>query len=105
MGITINNLTTLNNLINIDHENKVVFFKFGTDWCIPCIELDKVLVNIPNSLIYYISVDNENFESYLIENKIYTVPHTIIKYGNKIKKMIGIHNINQIEKYIEELKM
>jgi hypothetical protein len=105
MGITINNLTTLNNLINIDHGNKVVFFKFGTDWCIPCIELDKVLVNIPNSLIYYISVDNENFESYLIENKIYTVPHTIIKYGNKIKKMIGIHNINQIEKYIEELKM
>jgi thiol-disulfide isomerase/thioredoxin len=105
MGITINNLTTLNNLINIDHENKVVFFKFGTDWCIPCIELDKVLVNIPNSLIYYISVDNENFESYLIENKIYTVPHTIIKYGNKIKKMIGIHTINQIEKYIEELKM
>jgi thiol-disulfide isomerase/thioredoxin len=105
MGITINTLTTLNNLINIDHGNKVVFFKFGTDWCIPCIELDKVLVNIPNSLIYYISVDNENFESYLIENKIYTVPHTIIKYGNKIKKMIGIHTINQIEKYIEELKM
>jgi thiol-disulfide isomerase/thioredoxin len=105
MGITINDLATLNNLINTDHGNKVVFFKFGTDWCIPCIELDKVLVNIPNSLIYYISVDNENFESYLIENRIYTIPHTIIKYCNKIKKIIGIHTINQVEKYIEELKM
>jgi thiol-disulfide isomerase/thioredoxin len=98
MGITINNLTAFNNLINIDYGDKIVFFKFGTDWCIPCIELDKILVNIPNSLVYYISVDNENFDSYLIENKIYTIPHTIIKYGNKIKKIIGIHTINQIEK-------
>lgn len=105
MGITINDLQTFNNLINIDHEDKIVFFKFETDWCIQCIELDKILVNIPNSLVYYISVDNENFESYLIENKIYTIPHTIIKYNNKIKKIIGIHSTNQIEKYIEELKM
>jgi len=105
MGITINNLTAFNNLINIEYGDKIVFFKFGTDWCIPCAELDKILVNIPNSLVYYISVDNENFESYLIENNIYTIPHTIIKYKNKNKKIIGIHTINQIEKYIEELKM
>lgn len=105
MGITINNLTAFNNLINIEYGDKIVFFKFGTDWCIPCAELDKILVNIPNSLVYYISVDNENFESYLIENNIYAIPHTIIKYKNKNKKIIGIHTINQIEKYIEELKM
>jgi thiol-disulfide isomerase/thioredoxin len=105
MGITVNDLKTLNNLINIDYGNKIVFLKFGTDWCIPCIELDKILVNIPNSIIYYIYVDNENFESYLIENKIYTIPHTIIKYKNKIKKIIGIQTANQIEKHIEELKM
>jgi thiol-disulfide isomerase/thioredoxin len=105
MGITINNLKAFNNLINIDHGDNIVFFKFGTDWCIPCIEIDKILINIPNSLIYYISVDNENFESYLMENKIYTIPYIIIKYGNKIKKINGIHTINQIEKYIEELKM
>ena len=105
MGITIKDLKTFNNLINIDHGDKIVFFKFGTDWCIPCIEIDKILINIPNSLIYYISVDNENFESYLIENKIYTIPYIIIKYKDKIKKINGIHTINQIEKYIEELKM
>jgi hypothetical protein len=105
MGITINDLTTLNSSINVDYGDKIVFFKFGTDWCIPCTELDKILVNIPNSIIYYISVDNENFESFLMENKIYTIPYTIIKYKNKNKKINGIHTINQIEKYIEELKM
>jgi thiol-disulfide isomerase/thioredoxin len=105
MGVTINDLTTFNNLFNIDYGDKIVFFKFGTDWCIPCIEIDKILINIPNSLIYYISFDNENFESYLMENKIYTIPYIIIKYCNKIKKINGIHTQNQIEKYIEELKM
>jgi thiol-disulfide isomerase/thioredoxin len=105
MGIIINNLKAFNNSINVDYGDKIVFFKFGTNWCIPCIEIDKILINIPNSLIYYISVDNENFESYLIENKIYTIPYIIIKYKTKIKKIIGIHTINQIEKYIEELKM
>jgi len=105
MGITINNLKAFNNSINVDYGDKIVFFKFGTDWCIPCIEIDKILINIPNSLIYYISFDNENFASYLIENKIYTIPYIIIKYKTKIKKIIGIHSINQIEKYIEELKM
>lgn len=105
MGITINDLTTFNNLFNVDYGDKIVFFKFGTNWCIPCNELDKILVNIPNSIIYHINVDNENFESYLMENKIYTIPHTIIKYGKKIKKTVGIQIISQIEKYIEELKM
>jgi len=105
MGITIKDLTTFNNLINVDYGDKIVFFKFGTNWCIPCIEIDKILINIPNSIMYYISVDNENFESFLIENKIYTIPYVIIKYKNKNKKIIGIHTNNQIEKYIEELKM
>ena len=40
-----------------------------------------------------------------MENKIYTIPYTIIKYNSKIKKTVGIQTIGQIEKYIEELKM
>jgi thiol-disulfide isomerase/thioredoxin len=104
MGITVNNLSTLNNLINIDHGDKVVFFKFGTDWCIPCVELDKILVIIPNSIVYHISADNENFESYLIENKIYTFPFTLIKVGKKIKKVIGLHTFDNIVEYIEDLQ-
>lgn len=104
MGITVNNLSTLNNLINIDHGDTVVFFKFGTDWCIPCVELDKILVIIPNSIVYHISADNENFESYLIENKIYTFPFTLIKVGKKIKKIIGLHTFDNIVEYIEDLQ-
>jgi hypothetical protein len=104
MGVTINDLKTFYEIFNLNHGETIVFFKFGADWCIPCIELDKILVTIPNSVIYYISVDNVNFESYLIENHIYTIPHTIIKYGEKTKKAIGITTIDQIEKYIEELK-
>ena len=104
MGITVNNLSTYNNLINVDYGDKVVFFKFGTDWCIPCVELDKILVLIPNSVIYHICADNENFESYLIENKIYTFPYTLIKVGKKIKKVIGLHSSDNILEYIEDLK-
>ena len=104
MGITINDLNTFNNLFNIDYGDKVVFFKFGTDWCIPCMELDKILVEVSNSIIYHICADNENFESYLIDNKIYTFPFTLIKVGKKIKKVIGLHNLNDILKYIEDLK-
>jgi thiol-disulfide isomerase/thioredoxin len=105
MGVTINDLTTFNNLIDLDYGDKIVFFKFGSDWCIPCSELDKILVSIPNSIIYYISIDNENFESYLTENKIYTIPYTLIKFSKKIKKVIGMHNKCDIERYIEELKL
>ena len=104
MGVTINDLSTFNNLINLNYGDKVAFFKFGSDWCIPCTELDKILVNIPNSIIYYISVDNENFESYLTENKIYTIPYTIIKFDKKIKKIVGVLNACDIQLYIEELK-
>ena len=104
MGINIKDLSTFNNLINVDQGDKVVFFKFGTDWCIPCSELDKNLVGVSNSIIYHICADNENFESYLIENKIYTFPFTLIKVGKKIKKIIGLHNLNDILEYIEDIK-
>jgi hypothetical protein len=105
MGVTINDLKTFDRLIDLDYGDKVVFFKFGTDWCIPCIELDKILVNIPNSIIYYICADNEHFESYLMENKIYTLPYTFIKFGKKFKKVIGTRTESCINKYIEELQL
>jgi hypothetical protein len=104
MGITITNLSAFKNLIEEDYGNKIVFFKFGTDWCIPSSEIDKILVNIPNSMIYHIPVDNENFEPYLMENRMYTFPYTFIKYGKKIKKTFGIQTVDQINRYIEELK-
>jgi thiol-disulfide isomerase/thioredoxin len=104
MVITINNLETLNNLKNVNFGEKVVFIKIGADWCIPCTELDKILVNIPNSIIYHISADNVNFESFFIENKIYSLPHTFIMYKNNTDQFIGIRTEEQINSLIEKLK-
>jgi thiol-disulfide isomerase/thioredoxin len=104
MGITINNLETLNNLKNVNFGENVVFIKIGADWCIPCIELDKVLVEIPDSIIYHISVDNVNFESFFIENKIYSLPHTFIIYKNGTEQFTGFRTGEQINSLIEKLK-
>jgi thiol-disulfide isomerase/thioredoxin len=104
MGITIKDLESFNNLKNVNFGENVVFIKIGADWCIPCIELDKVLVNIPDSIIYHISVDNINFESFFIENKIYSLPHTFIMYKNNTDQFIGIRTKEQINSLIKNLK-
>ena len=104
MGIIIKDLESLNNIKKINFGETVVFIKIGADWCIPCIELDKVLVKIPNTVIYHISVDNENFESFFIENKIYSLPHTFIMYKNNTEQFIGNRTEEQINSLIEKLK-
>lgn len=104
MGVTITNLATYNSINSIDFGNTVVFFKFGADWCIPCIELDKVLENVPNSMLYHISIENEDFESFFMDNKIYTVPDTIIKYKDSTTRFQGSRTRVQIEQIIEDLK-
>lgn len=104
MGVTLNNLSSYNSAMKIDYGETIIFFKFGADWCIPCIELDKVLVNIPNSMIYHISIENEEFESHLIDNNIYTVPDTIIKYKNCTTRFQGVRTLDQILEMIKKLK-
>ena len=104
MGITIKDLESFNNLKKVNFGETVVFIKIGADWCVPCIELDKVLVKFPNSIIYHISADNINFESFFIENKIYSLPHTFIMYKNNTEQFIGIRTEEQINKLIEKLK-
>lgn len=104
MGIIIKDLESLNNIKKINFGETVVFIKIGADWCIPCIELDKVLVKIPNTVIYHISVDNENFESFFIENKIYSLPHTFIMYKNNTEQFIGNRTEEQINSLIKTLK-
>tara|TARA_B100000085_G_scaffold282024_1_gene309733 strand:+ start:1161 stop:1481 length:321 start_codon:yes stop_codon:yes gene_type:complete len=105
MGVTIKDLNSYNSIANVNYGETVVFLKFGADWCVPCIELDKILVNIPNSLVYHISIENEDFESFFIENNIYTIPVTIIKYKNKSVKFQGISTKEKIIEMIEKLKI
>ena len=104
MGVTIKDLSTYNSINSINFGEKIVFFKFGADWCIPCNELDKVLVNVPDSMLYHISIDNEDFESFFMNNKIYTVPDTIVKYKDASTRFQGLRTEEQIMEIIEELK-
>tara|TARA_B100000035_G_C20979456_1_gene544734 strand:+ start:24 stop:344 length:321 start_codon:yes stop_codon:yes gene_type:complete len=104
MGVTIKDIDNYKSINNINFGEVVVFFRFGAEWCIPCIELDKVLVNIPESIIYHISIDNENFESLLTEMDVYTIPDTIVKYKNLSRRFKGVRTTEEIMKLIEDLK-
>ncbi len=104
MGVTIKDLSSYNSINSINFGEKVLFFKFGADWCIPCIELDKILENVPDSMLYHISVENEDFISFFMDNKIYTVPDTIIKYKNSTTRFQGVRTLDQILEMIEKLK-
>lgn len=104
MGVTIKDLSSYNSINSINFGEKVLFFKFGADWCIPCIELDKILMSVPDSMIYYISVENEDFISFFMDNKIYTLPDTIIKYKNSTTRFQGVRTLDQILEMIEKLK-
>tara|TARA_Y100000389_G_scaffold166582_1_gene171408 strand:+ start:162 stop:485 length:324 start_codon:yes stop_codon:yes gene_type:complete len=104
MGVTIKDLKNYTVVNNIDFGEKVIFFKFGADWCIPCIELEKILENVENSLLYHISIDNEEFESFFMDNKIYNVPDTIIKYKDNTHRFQGVKTIEQINEIINSMK-
>ena len=104
MDVKIKNLSTYNFINNIDFGEKIVFFKFGAEWCIPCTELDKILVKVPDSMLYNVSIDNEDFESFFMDNKVYSVPDTIIKYKGATARFQGLRTKEQIMKMIEELK-
>tara|TARA_B100001142_G_scaffold330387_1_gene398931 strand:- start:8555 stop:8881 length:327 start_codon:yes stop_codon:yes gene_type:complete len=104
MGVTIKDLSSYNSINSINFGEQVLFFKFGADWCIPCTELDKVLINVPDSMLYHISIENEDFESFFIDNKIYTLPDTIIKYKNSTRRFQGVRTLEQILQMIKKLK-
>lgn len=104
MGVTIKDISSYNSINSINFGEKVLFFKFGADWCIPCIELDKILKSVPDSMLYHISIDNEEFESFLMDNKIYTVPDTIIKYKDNTRRFQGVKTIEQINEIINSMK-
>lgn len=104
MGVTVKSLENYFSINSINFGEKIVFFKFGADWCIPCVELEEILECIPNSVMYNISVDNDAFESFFIENGIYTVPVTIIKYKNATHTFQGVKTKDAINEIIKKMK-
>lgn len=104
MGVTVRNNSVLKNLLQMDFGDNTVFIKFGTDWCIPCQELDKILVNIPNSMIYHVNLDNDEFDNVMEEYNFTTMPYTIIKYKKDSRSFSGVVTQDRIIKLINDMK-
>lgn len=104
MGVAVRNNSVLKNLLQMDFGDNLVFIKFGTDWCIPCQELDKILVNIPNSMIYHVNLDNDEFDNVMEEYNFTTMPYTIIKYKKDSRSFSGVVTQEQIIKLTNDMK-
>lgn len=104
MGVSVKFNSVLNNIISMDFGDKIVFVKFGTDWCVPCQELDKILVNIPDSILYHVNLDNDEFDSVMEEYNFTTMPYTIIKYKKDSRDFKGIITEQQIKNLIDDMK-
>lgn len=101
-------LTTLNdyrNINSIDFGENIIVFKFGGSWCQPCKNMEEKIKEIPNCILYNISVDNQEFESFMMDNKIYKIPDCIVKYKNKIERMKGDISREEIMTLFNKLRL
>ena len=94
----------LKNILLMDFGETCVFIKFGTDWCIPCQELDKILVNFPDSALYHVDVEDVEFDGTMEEYNYKSVPYTIIKYKKKTRNFSGVSSEENIKRLINEMK-
>jgi thiol-disulfide isomerase/thioredoxin len=104
MGVTIRNNSVLKNLLQMDFGDTFVFIKFGTDWCIPCQELDKILTSFPNSMLYHVNLDNDEFENVMEEYNFTTMPYTIMKHKNNSRNFKGVISEDQIQNLLNDMK-
>lgn len=104
MGVTVRNNSVLINLLQMDFGDNLVFIKFGTDWCIPCQELDKILTSVPDSMLYHVNLDNDEFDNVMEEYNFTTMPYTIIKYKKDSRSFRGVITEEQVNKLINDMK-
>ena len=104
MGVTVRYNSVLKNLISMNFGDTCAFIKFGTDWCIPCQDLDKILTSIPNSILYLVNLVNDEFDNVMEEYNFTTMPYTIIKYKSDSRHFRGVITEEQINKLINDMK-
>ncbi len=97
-------LSNFNNITKIDFGEKIVVFKFGGDWCAPCKKVEEIIKNNKDCVLYNISVDNPEFESYLMENNIYKIPHCFLRYKNRNTDFKGEITEEDLKYIIKSLK-
>lgn len=75
--------------------------KIGAEWCGPCRVLDKQLENFNKCEV--IKYDVEENEDIVEQYKVRNIPVTILldDNDNEIKRWVGLFNINEIEKELE----
>lgn len=100
----IKTLESYNNINKIDFGEVITVFKFGGNWCTPCKNIEEIINSIPGCILYNISVDNENFESFLIDEMVYTIPDCIIKYKKDFVRIKGEKTREELIKIFEALK-
>lgn len=104
MATEITTLKMFKNIKNIDFGEKCVFFKFGGQWCKACKDLDKNIECIPDVVIYEINVENDEFESFLIENNVYSIPDTMITYKSNEVRFQGVRTPDELNEMITSIK-
>jgi len=86
----IKTLEEYNNVNSIDHGEKIVVFKIGTEWCQPCKTLQTTLEKFDDIVIYNMDMENEVFQSFYEENHILNIPYCICKYENVVFRFKGL---------------
>jgi len=98
-------LNDYNNINRINFGDTIVVFKFGGNWCQPCKNMEDKIKDIPNCILYNISVDNQEFESFMMDNQIYKIPDCIVKYKNKIQRLKGDISREEIIAFFNKMRL
>jgi thioredoxin-like negative regulator of GroEL len=105
MKTEIKTLKEYDNINNIDFGETIVFIKFGAEWCKPCKNLENEINKLDNYILYYIDIDNDEFEEIKQDNNIFTIPFTFIKYKNKTSRFIAFKTAEQLEEIVNQMKV
>ena len=90
---------------NIDYGENVVVFLFGGDWCTPCKKLFNNFKMLDDCIVYKINVENLDFEDYITDNNIISIPHSIFKYKKNHLSFNGERSIDELKEMISTIKI
>lgn len=92
------------NINRIDFGENFVIFLFGGEWCLPCKNMSNSIEKIENTVFYKINVENEDFEDFIFENNIVSIPHAIAKYKTKEVVIKGEKSPEELYEILNLLK-